>query len=87
VHDEITVVEQKPFGSPGFAFAMGKVAAVLIEAFFYGLGDSAKLRLALPGTEDEVFGEGAGIVQMKDDDVERLLFLSRFYGEANFRAN
>ena len=87
VDDEIAVIEQEPFCGTGFAFAMGEVAAALIEALFDGLGDGPKLRLALPGTENEIFGECAGIVEMQYDNAERLLFLGRFDGKANFRTN
>lgn len=87
VDDEIAVIKQEPFGGAGFAFAMGEVAAVLIEALFYGLSDGAELRLALSGAENEVFGKGAGLAEIKYDDLERVLFLGRFDGKANFRTN
>src|SRR5580704_906249 len=85
VHNEIAVIEQHPLGA-GFSFTMRDAASLAEKFLFDRLADSLDLRLALPGTKEEIFRECAGAGKIQHRDVHGLFVLSRFHGRANFGA-
>ena len=72
MHDEIEVVDQNPLGSV-VAFQVRGLGALGGQRLHHGIGDRAGLPRIRPRANEKEVGEAAGLAEIEDHELTRLL--------------